>query len=171
MSSLGHRPPTPTSPAVRTHSAFAAGPSGGGTPASRARRVGGASRWPLRAGQRRRTEEPGRDGRSPARCTRTLLDLVPLGTPASAPSGHAADARTILPATVRGSCSSLRSSSYPTHCRTSLPASFFQERGKPMTRKYTRTRSTDSRIFPLWKSIARSSATRRSHAESSCPWT
>ena len=47
----------------------------------------------------------------------------------------------------------------------------FSKRGKPITRKYTSTRSTDSRILSLWKSAARLSANRRSEAASSCPKT
>ena len=69
---------------------------------------------------RGRTVVAGGGDRSPARCTRTLLDPFLPGTPAWT-SHHCA------PEVLSQREASLRSSSYSTHCKTSPPASFFQE--------------------------------------------
>ena len=84
--------------------------------------------------------EWGRKGRSQSSALHTNAARLSPGPPASALSGPSEDV-----------CTTLRA-----------------ER-ETMTRKYPRTRSTDSRILPLWNSIARSSATRKRNVASSCP--
>ena len=119
------------------------------------RSVGEASHCLVGVWLQRVTEAPGRVCRSPELRRRTQLHPTLFGTPACPyqPSSQCALDALNPKAALR------KNSSYPTHFRTSPPANFFHESGKPITRRKTGTISTDSRILLCVMSRARSSTT------------